>query len=73
MWYLILGFVAGVVLTATPFIIWLRKARSGELQVYAADGETYTTLRISSKQVFEKKYLLLKTTYVSEEEFLSRD
>lgn len=73
MWYLIIGFVAGAVLTATPFIIWLRKARSGELQIYAADGETYTTLRISSKQVFEKKYLLLKTVYVSEEEFLSRD
>lgn len=63
MWYLILGFVAGMILTATPFIIWLRKARSGELQVYFQNDEIYPVLSVTSQQDFAKRYLLLKTVY----------
>lgn len=73
MWYLIIGFVAGAVLTVIPFVIWINRAKSGELQLYTQADAVYTVLRISSKQDFAKRYLLLKTVYVSEKEFFSRD
>ena len=61
MLYLIIGFVAGVLLTSAVFIFWLARASGGELQIYEQDGQIFPVISVKSKKDFEKRYLLLVT------------
>ena len=59
MWYLIIGFVVGLLLTSAVFIFWLVRASGGELQIYEQDGQIYPVISVKSRKDFEKRYLLV--------------
>lgn len=61
MWYLIIGFIIGLLLASGIFIFWIVRASGGELQIYEQDGQIFPVISVKTKKDFEKRYLLLTT------------